>query len=483
MSLAHPLYGEIIRARMPALTRRRLLLERVERIDGYGARRREDPIRVATARLEATGSADPQLLVRAARLARYGHDLYQVELLSRAALVHGMTPEVGLLLGEALHEVGTYEEADEVLTAAEKVAGDDQLLVHIVEMRSRNLMWGMWRADEALEVNRAALDRVSESSAVEELSVNEAMLLSYSGRPLEALDALAPISEPSSPRTKALRSISLEPALIVVGKCETAVHHSMQAFAEQMQLPDQIAIPGPGVHIINQIWALAECGRLAEAGALAAAAYEATPSSAPPVGLMWFAHAQGRCALLAGRVETARLWLGEALARCEAIHVVGPSRLVLSALATAHALAGDPAAAIGAIDEMDRIPEFAFVRPEQELGRGWALAANKDLLGARKVWRERGRRRPTDRTCGNGGLATPRDRPLGRGWSCHRALVRAGRQLRGTLRQRVLRTCVCPCRPQVTAVAGRSGTIRGDRSVAAGRRGIQRGSAGLSRRG
>ena len=79
VTLAHPLYGEILRARMPALKRRRLLLEHADRIDAYGARRREDPIRVATARLEATGSADPRLLVRAARLARYGQDFTQVE--------------------------------------------------------------------------------------------------------------------------------------------------------------------------------------------------------------------------------------------------------------------------------------------------------------------------------------------------------------------------------------------------------------------
>ena len=44
--------------RMPALTRRRLLLDHADRIDAYGARRREDAIRVATARLEATGTAD-----------------------------------------------------------------------------------------------------------------------------------------------------------------------------------------------------------------------------------------------------------------------------------------------------------------------------------------------------------------------------------------------------------------------------------------
>ena len=139
--LAHPLFGEILRARMPVLTRRRLLLEQVNQITAHGARRREDTIRVATATLEAMGSADPASLVQGARLARYGHDFRQVELLGRAALVHGMTPEAGLLLGEALHEIGTYDEADEVLTAAEESAAGDELLVHIIEMRSRNLMW------------------------------------------------------------------------------------------------------------------------------------------------------------------------------------------------------------------------------------------------------------------------------------------------------------------------------------------------------
>jgi len=80
--------------------------------------------------------------------------------------------------------------------------------------------------------------------------------------------------------------------------------------------------------------------------------------------------------------------LGEALARCEAHHIVGPSRLVLSALATAHAFAGDAAAAALAVDELDRVPAFAFVRAEQELGRGWALAVGGDLVGARQTWRD-----------------------------------------------------------------------------------------------
>ena len=107
VTFAHPLYGEILRARMPALIRRRLLLEHADCLDAHGARRREDAIRAATARLEVSGSAELDLLVRAARLARYGQDFTPVERLGRAALRDGMTPEVGLLVGEALHELGS----------------------------------------------------------------------------------------------------------------------------------------------------------------------------------------------------------------------------------------------------------------------------------------------------------------------------------------------------------------------------------------
>ncbi|HVM64015.1 MAG TPA: AAA family ATPase, partial [Acidimicrobiales bacterium] len=61
VSLSHPLYGEVVRATLPPLERRRLLLDHADRIDAYGARRRGDPVRLATARLDAVGRADPEL--------------------------------------------------------------------------------------------------------------------------------------------------------------------------------------------------------------------------------------------------------------------------------------------------------------------------------------------------------------------------------------------------------------------------------------
>ena len=177
------------------------------------------------------------------------------------------------------------------------------------------------------------------------------------------------------------------PALVATGRCATGAATAVLAYAEQLELSDQIALPGPDVHIGNQIHALIECGRLNDAAALATAAYESTPSTAPPDILTWLSHQLGRCALLSGRVETARRWLGESLARCDAHNIIGPSRLVLSALATAHASLGDAAAAAAAVLELDRRPAFLFGPAEQELGRAWALAATGDLPGARDVLR------------------------------------------------------------------------------------------------
>ncbi len=207
MTLSHPLYGEIVRARMPVLTRRRLLLEHADHIDAYGGRRREDPIRVATARLEATGTADVALLLKAARLARYGHDFAQVERLGRAASVDGLTPEVGLLLGEALHELGRFEEAEDVLVAAEGVASADHpLLIHIIEVHTRNLMWGLMRPEDAVEHCRLAQRRLEAHPAAAELVLNEAMLLTYSGRPLEILTLLESVPPLVEPRARAMRA-------------------------------------------------------------------------------------------------------------------------------------------------------------------------------------------------------------------------------------------------------------------------------------
>ena len=65
-----------------------------------------------------------------------------------------MTSEIGLLLGEALHEIGSTSRRRRSWPPLRRSRPTTiRSSLHIVEIRSRNLMWGLFRADEALEVN------------------------------------------------------------------------------------------------------------------------------------------------------------------------------------------------------------------------------------------------------------------------------------------------------------------------------------------
>src|SRR6266545_3099397 len=261
VSLAHPLYGEVLRDRLPRLTRRRILLEHADRIEAFGARRRGDPLRIATWRLDALGTADPELLLSGARLARYGHDFAQVRRLAGAALAERVSDEGRLLLGEALYELGEFDEAEQMLSAAEQV-------VPVVATRVRNLTWGLLRPEEALAISRATRARVTDPVRHQELLAVEARVLTHAGRPAEALAALAALDAPGDRRTAVLRAVPHATALVMTGRCVDGLAVARAGFAEQGELSDQLAMVHPSTHLVIERQALAEAAMLGDIGFL-----------------------------------------------------------------------------------------------------------------------------------------------------------------------------------------------------------------------
>ena len=388
--LAHPLYGEVLQRRLPVLTRRRLLLQHADRIEQLGSRRREDPLRIATWRLAATGTADPALLLRAATLARYGHDHAEVERLARAALAElpsgDSATAARLLLGEALYELGSFADADAVLEVAQAEAADERQLVQIATTRARILIDDL-RADEALAANRAARARVTGSDARYELLAFEATLLTFAGQPIAALAVLEQLGPAVDLRTRARRAIPEALALAAVGRFETAVSVTREGFAAHMELGEQLAIAHPGTHLITQAYALAQAGRLAAATELASAGYQMARKDRSPIGQIWFSVHLGRCALQAGKPATARGWLAEASALCRRYGFRGPHRHALSPLAVAAAWLGDIDTARAAVAELDSPGEYGFHRAEQDVGRAWAAWLAGDVHDAREIAR------------------------------------------------------------------------------------------------
>ena len=190
--LAHPLHGEVLRAGMSALRRRSILLAEAEALEGLGRgaertrcasppggwRRPVAPIPDCCCGPPAwlattTTSGGPQTL-------------------ARAALIAEPSAAAGLVLGESLYNLGSFEEAETVLAdATERAEGDDEV-VRVATVRRRNLWRGCRRDADAVAVGRAAAARVRTSEARDELLTGEAEILAMSGRPARRARAARP---------------------------------------------------------------------------------------------------------------------------------------------------------------------------------------------------------------------------------------------------------------------------------------------------
>ena len=89
IALAHPLYGEAVRATMPVLRRRRTCGAVADVVEASGMSRPGDVVRVATWRLDAGQRVDPQLLTAAARRAYIANDYALADRLAVAARAAG----------------------------------------------------------------------------------------------------------------------------------------------------------------------------------------------------------------------------------------------------------------------------------------------------------------------------------------------------------------------------------------------------------
>jgi DNA-binding CsgD family transcriptional regulator len=229
--------------------------------------------------------------------------------------------------------------------------------------------------ETALAINATARSVVTSGPLVEELLADEASVLTFSGHPRRALAVLEHMGG-TDRRTRVVRAIAAAPALAVTGRTAEAVKAAEAGYADHQALGEELAIAHPAMHLVNQVFALAEAGQLAEAEQLARVGAEIVAAHRVPIAQIFFAANLGRVATLQGRVATARRYWAEAAGLAAAHRFAGPRRLALSGLALAHAMAGDAGAAAQALAERDTGPAFNFRGPEQQLADAWTAHAS-----------------------------------------------------------------------------------------------------------
>ncbi|MFC4506893.1 MULTISPECIES: AAA family ATPase [Streptomyces] len=391
VSLAHPLYGEVLRAGLPVLRRRALLLDQAARTEARGARRRGDLLRIATWRLGATGTADPALLVQAAVLARHAHDYAQAVALLEAVPDDHHTIATRSMLGDAFFEMGRWTEAEAVLARADALARGEREKLAVALVRTTNLLWSNAPVAEALAVNDAALSHITHPADRRKLKINEGFMRIAAGQPAAGLALLEDLEtdvRDASDVDAWLRGAWMKPAgLALVGRSREATIWAERAHAAHRQVDELALASHPAFQRIPLVLALTEAGCPAEARRVGERAF-AELVAADSVVRVWMAVLLGRTEWLAGRPATARRWWAEAAALARTFDHAMALRPVLAGLAACAAVLGDLDAAETALAEHRTLPLLApglLSAGEERLGEAWLLAARGHLGRARSV--------------------------------------------------------------------------------------------------
>ncbi|MFE5946648.1 LuxR C-terminal-related transcriptional regulator [Streptomyces sp. NPDC056480] len=387
---SHPLYAEVLRKQTPVLRRRKLLLEQAERMEARGARRRDDPLRIAIWRLAASGTANPDLLVQAATLSFHAHDYAQVTTLLEALPAAAHTTSSRLLLGYALIELGKWQSAERVLSVADAHVVDEKEKLEVTLARILSLFWLGERTQETLEVVDAALRQVTSRSGQRALRIIEGYVRVISGQPERGLELLEEYLEDDAHQSHDLNTwlrgaLTKTLALTALGRAVEATAWGEHAYETHVRAEEeQHLVPHPATQLSHH--ALAESGRVRDALSVGEQAFSDLMISADTtVPRIWVAFCMGRAEWQAGHPAAARRWFAEVLAPAREIHHLRVLRLTASYLAAVAAELGDLDAATTTLADLPEYPVMGWLTGEERLGEAWVLAAQGKTAQARKV--------------------------------------------------------------------------------------------------
>ncbi|MDP9799682.1 DNA-binding CsgD family transcriptional regulator [Catenuloplanes nepalensis] len=153
--LAHPLYGEVVRRRCPVSRSRRLTAQLADAVEGVGARRRDDLLRVAVWRLDSGTAKDPALLLGAGMQAYSRFDVPLALRLSKAAVDAGGGFPAAELLATLLMFADQPDDAVEVIESVWDEAHTDERKTRWYSARALICFWGLSREKTITEISEA----------------------------------------------------------------------------------------------------------------------------------------------------------------------------------------------------------------------------------------------------------------------------------------------------------------------------------------
>jgi DNA-binding CsgD family transcriptional regulator len=373
--LAHPLYSDILRARLPAVRLRKIAATLAGAVENAGARRRDDTLRAAVWHLDCGGGSSEQL-VAAAVSARWRYDVELAERLAQAAVRAGGSFQAELLLAQLAGLQGRTGEADDRLATLADTCEDPQRFGVLALARMDNLVYGLGRHSAGLEVADAAAARVTDRAQLDEIAARRAGILIASEGPSAGLGAVTPLLERVTGPALTYASLAASYCLSRTGRVVEALEAATHGRAAQKEL----STPSDWYlwfHDYERCVALAAAGRFDEVEAIAQGGRDRGAEEGSDEARAFFAWQQARSVADHGHALTAtRL----ALDASELFAKLGRpvfTRSALLAQATATALTGHAERAKELLVHADALeveaPAWSIV--DELLARVWTALA------------------------------------------------------------------------------------------------------------
>ena len=389
--LAHPVYGEVLRASMPQLRARHLRLTLADSLEEAGRPTEDDLERIVRWRLSGGAAVPADDLLCAGRRALNRFDVDFARRCAVEAYSQERTARSGLVLAQSLVLAKAHDEAEAVLAQVEALAVDDDEILGGAQTRADNLFHWLDRPDEARSVVERAQKKVASETARRLLTVQRGWFDLFDGDPRRALDQVeAILTDPD-------RDAQLGAAVLATRACM-----AMGQFRRGRDLAERVAAAerrtgavsstDPPLRATAELFALVHSGALEEADRRGRAAHATAIESEAATARGWFADLLGTASLLRGRVETAERWFREAFTAMTCFGADPRARVAKAAVAHCLALRGEAAGARICLAELDRVPGRSWRLLETEVrAQAWADAADGELVSARERLRQAAR--------------------------------------------------------------------------------------------
>jgi DNA-binding CsgD family transcriptional regulator len=373
---AHPLYGEVRRARMGPLRAARLRGELARTMrNPQGASRPADGLRLALLWLDSDLPGDANVLIHGASEAFLRLDLDLANRLCEAALAAGAGPEARLLYGLSLYSTGRVVEAETVLDAFPSEQPDFFWLTAVM-IKAANRWFLLGQSDEAWRI----LDEAYAAAPPElrpQLDPLRVLGLAMGGRPADAASAAAAVNaDMLAPLPATILACAEVIALGDLGQPD-AVNAAVEACNRRAGGAPQAAHQMVGLNLMHAD-ALIVSGRLEQAQSLGErlhAQWGDIPRDPSAVAVA----IAGVTALARGDLTLAQQKLRAAIANIEPRHDrTGGLYWFWLGYTEALARAGQAAAAADALEKVNHYhhPSFFFVESNRLLVSAWVAAAH-----------------------------------------------------------------------------------------------------------